>query len=61
MGALFMMLCGAGVMIPSFFRGNYTAMYIFDLVILVISFILAITSKDAFIGKPDTEETGVAQ
>ena len=61
MGTLFMMLCGAGVMVPAFFRGNYTAMYIFDLVVLVIAFILAITSKDKFIGKPDTEETGIAQ
>ena len=36
-------------------------MYIFDLIVLVIAFILAITSKDKFIGKPDTEETGIAQ
>ena len=48
-------------MVPAFFRGNYTAMYIFDLIVLVIAFILAITSKDKFIGKPDTEETGIAQ
>lgn len=60
MGTLFMMLCGAGVMIPAFFP-NYTVMYIFDLVVLVIALILAITSKDKFIGKPDTEETGIAQ
>ena len=26
-----------------------------------IALILAITSKDKFIGKPDTEETGIAQ
>lgn len=60
MGALFLMLCGAGVMIPAFFP-SYTVMYIFDLVILVISFILALTSKDKFIGKPDTAETGIEQ
>ena len=60
MGTLFMMLCGAGVMIPAFFP-TYTALYIFDLIVLVIALILAITSKDKFIGKPDTEETGIAQ
>jgi len=60
MGTLFMMLCGAGVMIPAFFP-TYTVMYIFDLVVLVIALILAIISKDKFIGKPDTEETGIAQ
>ena len=52
--------CGAGVMIPAFFP-TYTVMYIFDLVVLVIALILAITSKDKFIGKPDTEETGIVQ
>lgn len=60
MGTLFMMLCGAGVMIPAFFK-TYTSLYIFDLIVLVISFILAIISKDKFIGKPDAEETGIAQ
>ena len=60
MGALFQMLCGAGVMIPAFFP-SYTSMYIFDLVILVISMILAITSKDTFIGKADNPEIASTQ
>ena len=41
-----------GIMITGFFP-NYTTMYIFDLVVLVISLICCRVTKDEFIGKRD--------
>lgn len=47
-----MILSGTGVMITSFFP-SYVSMYIFDLVILVIAFVLNRLVNPEFIGKAD--------
>lgn len=49
-GTIFEIFAGIGVMMTGFF-GNPAAMFIFDIVVLIIGFIMMIFSNDEFIGK----------
>lgn len=51
-GALTQLFAGIGVMCTGLFQGNYTAMYIMDIVLIVISLLILGRSKDKLIGKP---------
>lgn len=53
-GTVGMLGSAIGIMITGFFP-NYTAMYIFDLVVLVIAMICCRVTNDTFIGKKDFE------
>ena len=50
MGTIFALGGGLGIMMTGFFH-NPTTMYIFDIVILVIGFIMMLCSNDKFVGK----------
>lgn len=54
-GTIGIVCCGAGVMVTAFFP-TYTSMYIFDIILLVISLILGFIAKSDMIGKKDTQE-----
>lgn len=50
-GAITHLFAGIGVMCTRLFP-NYTAMYLFDIVMIIIGFAILLKSDDSFIGKP---------
>ena len=50
-GAITFCFAGVGIMMTGLFHGNFTAMYIFNIVCLVVAFIILTNSKDKMIGK----------
>lgn len=50
-GSLTELLAGIGITLTGLFHGNYVAMYIFDIVVIVIAFFILLRSKDKLIGK----------
>lgn len=50
--AITQLCAGIGIMLTGVFHGNYTAMYIFDIVIIAISLLILLNAKSKLIGKP---------
>jgi sugar phosphate permease len=52
-GALTELLAAVGIMMTGLFHGNFPAMYGFNIVVIIIAFLILLRAKDSFIGKAD--------